>query len=181
MEKLEHPLLIVDWVNALFAPVFGLFGVHAEAGHHLIPNYLVMSGLIVLGFFALGLLVRTRLSVDNPSRFQIVLEDLVLALVGILEQFIGPKGRHFLPIIGALGGFILAGNYLGLVPRFMAPTSNINVQAMCSQKMRWSQTPASCGSVGSQRRRDHCCGNFSASSTSKGYSPAGPYHVSRSG
>ena len=132
MEKLEHPLLIVDWVNALFAPVFGLFGVHAEAGHHLIPNYLVMSGLIVLGFFALGLLVRTRLSVDNPSRFQIVLEDLVLALVGILEQFIGPKGRHFLPIIGALGGFILAGNYLGLVPGFMAPTSNINVTVGCA-------------------------------------------------
>ena len=127
MEKLEHPLLIVDWVNALFAPLFSALGIHAEAGHHVIPNYLVMSGLIVLAFLVLGLLLRSRLSVENPSRFQIVLEDLVLAVVGIIEQFIGPSGRRFLPLLGAMGGFILVGNYLGLVPGFMAPTSNINV------------------------------------------------------
>ena len=56
--------------------------------------------------------------------------DLVLA--GLLEQFIGPKGRRFLPIVGALGAFILVGNYLGLVPGFMAPTSNINVTVGCA-------------------------------------------------
>lgn len=132
MEKLEHPLLIVDWVNALFAPLFSALGIHAAAGHHVIPNYLVMSGLIVLGFLVLGLLLRSRLSVENPSRFQIVLEDLVLSVVGIIEEFIGPSGRRFLPLLGALGGFILAGNYLGLVPGFMAPTSNINVTVACA-------------------------------------------------
>jgi F-type H+-transporting ATPase subunit a len=132
MEKLEHPLLIVDLVNALLAPLFALFGVHAEAGEHLIPNYLVMSGLIVLGFLVLGLLVRSRLSVDNPGRLQIVLEDLVMALVGLLDQYVGAQGRRFLPLVGSLGAFILAGNYLGLVPGFMAPTSNINVTFGCA-------------------------------------------------
>ena len=58
MDKLHHPLLIVDWVNALFAPIVGLFGLHAEPGHHVIPDYLVMSGLIVLGFLMLGLVLR---------------------------------------------------------------------------------------------------------------------------
>jgi F-type H+-transporting ATPase subunit a len=132
MEKLEHPLLIVDWVNALFKPLFDVLGVHAAEGHAVIPNYLVMSGLIVLGFLALGLFVRARLSVEQPSRLQIILEDLVLAVVDILEQFIGPSGRRFLPLVGALGAFILTGNYLGLVPGFMAPTSNINVTLGCA-------------------------------------------------
>jgi F-type H+-transporting ATPase subunit a len=136
MEQLEHPLLIVDWVNALLAPLLApllaLFGVHAEPGHHLIPNYLVMSGLIVLGFLVLGLIVRSRLSVEHPNRAQIVLEDMVLGVVGMLDQFIGPQGRRFLPLVGALGAFILVGNYLGLVPGFMAPTSNINVTVGCA-------------------------------------------------
>jgi len=132
MEKLEHPLLIVDWVNALLAPLFAALGVHAAPGHHVIPNYLVMSGLIVLGFLVLGLVVRSRLSAEHPGRGQIVLEDLVLAVAGILDQFIGPKGRSFLPLVGALGAFILAGNYLGLIPGFMAPTSNINVTVGCA-------------------------------------------------
>jgi F-type H+-transporting ATPase subunit a len=136
MEQLEHPLLIVDWVNALLAPVLGPLlaplGIHAEPGHHLVPNYLVMSGLIVLGLLVLGLVVRSRLSVDNPSRAQIVLEDLVLGVAGMLDQFIGPTGRRFLPLVGALGAFILVGNYLGLVPGFMAPTSNINVTVGCA-------------------------------------------------
>jgi F-type H+-transporting ATPase subunit a len=132
MDALEHSLLIVDWVNALFAPVLGLFGLHAEPGHPLIPNYLVMSLLIVLGYLVLGLLIRSRLSVENPGKFQIVLEDLVSALAGLLDQSIGPKGRQFLPLIGALGGFILVGNYLGLIPGFMAPTSNLNVTVGCA-------------------------------------------------
>lgn len=132
MSPLDHPLLIVDWVNALLEPVLGLFGLHAEPGHHLIPNYLVMTLLIVLGYLVLGLVIRSRLSVEHPSKFQIVLEDLVSAVAGLLDQWIGPKGRAFLPLIGALGAFILAGNYLGLVPGFMAPTSNLNVTVGCA-------------------------------------------------
>jgi F-type H+-transporting ATPase subunit a len=132
MEQLEHPLLIVDWVNALLAPLLSALGFHAAPGHHIIPNYLVMSGLIVLGFFVLGLIVRSRLSVEHPGRGQIILEDLVLGVAGMLDQFIGPKGRSFLPLVGALGAFILAGNYLGLIPGFMAPTSNINVTVGCA-------------------------------------------------
>ena len=94
MEQREHPRLIVDWVNALLAPLIAPllapFGVHAEPGHHLIPNYLVMSGLIVLGFFVLGLMLRSRLSVEHPSRAQISLEDMGLGFVGMLAQFSGP-------------------------------------------------------------------------------------------
>jgi F-type H+-transporting ATPase subunit a len=132
MEKLHQPLLIVEWANTLLAPLLGLFGLHAAPGHPIIPDYLVISGLIVLGFLLLGLLLRSRLSVENPSKFQLVLEDLVSAVAGMLDEWLGGQGRKYLPLIGALGAFILVGNYIGLVPGFMAPTSNINVTVACA-------------------------------------------------
>ena len=70
--------------------------------------------------------MRSRLSVENPGKFQIVIEDLVLAVRGLLVDWIGPKGPQFLPLIATFGLFILTANYMGLVPGLMAPTSNIN-------------------------------------------------------
>jgi F-type H+-transporting ATPase subunit a len=132
METLEHKLVLVEWVNRAFAPLFELLGIHADPNHPLIPNYLVMGGLIVLSFLVLGLLLRSRLSVEHPSRFQIVIEDLVSGLLRMMEEWLGPQGRRFMPLIGALGGFILVGNYLGFIPGLMAPTSNINVTVGCA-------------------------------------------------
>ena len=126
----EHPLWIVDAVNAVLGPpvaaLLGALGFHVE-GHHVIPNYLVMTMLIVAVVAALGLFIRSRLSVENPGKMQILLEDGVTAVVGLLEEWIGPDGRRFLPLIATFGLFILLGNYAGLVPGLMAPTSNINV------------------------------------------------------
>ena len=53
-------------------------------------------------------------------------------MLGLLEEWIGPKGRRFLPLIGTLGVFILLGNYMGLIPGLMAPTSSINVTLGCA-------------------------------------------------
>lgn len=126
----EHPLWIVEAVNAVLGrPVAALLaaaGFHVE-GPEVIPPYLVMTMLIVAVVTVVCLVMRTRLSVENPSRFQIVLEDLVTAVVGLLEEWIGPEGRRYLPLIATLGLFILLGNYAGLIPGLMAPTSNINV------------------------------------------------------
>jgi len=136
MNSLEHKLFIVQAANRLLdplvRPLLTALGMHPVPGADLVPDYLVMSVLIVLGWAVLGFVMKSRLSVENPSRVQIVLEDLVLALAGMLDQWIGPKGRRFLPLIGALGAFILVGNYAGLLPGLMAPTSNINVTVGCA-------------------------------------------------
>ena len=126
----EHPLLIVQAVNAVLGPtvaaLLGALGFHVE-GPEVIPNYLVMTMLIVVVVTAVCLFMKSRLSVENPSRFQILLEDGVTAVVGLLEEWIGPDGKRYLPLIATLGLFILLGNYAGLVPGLMAPTANINV------------------------------------------------------
>lgn len=126
----EHPLWIVQAVNAVLGRPVGAMldalGFHVE-GHDVIPAYLVMTMLIVALVTVVCLIMRSRLSVENPGKFQILLEDGVTAVVGLLEEWIGRDGRRYLPLIATLGLFILLGNYAGLVPGLMAPTSNINV------------------------------------------------------
>ena len=131
----EHPLWIVDAVNAVLGPpaaaLLGALGFHVE-GHEVIPNYLVMTMLIVVVVAVVCLFMRSRLSVEHPGKFQILLEDGVTAVVGLLEEWIGPDGRRYLPLIATLGLFILLGNYMGLIPGLMSPTSSINVTLACA-------------------------------------------------
>jgi len=122
MQKLEHPLWIVQAVNALLQPLIG----------KPVPAPLVMCGLIVVIVAALGIVVRSRLSVEHPTRLQVLLEDGISALRGLLQSFVGEKADRYIGIVGALGLFILIGNYMGLVPGLMAPTSNINVTLGCA-------------------------------------------------
>ena len=135
MEKLEHPLWVVEWVNALLGPLVAAalkpLGYDFHGGE-VIPDYLVMVMLIVATITVTCLIVRSRLSVENPSRFQIVLEDAVLAVQGLLVDWIGPEGKAFLPLIFTFGIFILLSNYAGLVPGLKSPTSNINVPLGCA-------------------------------------------------
>ena len=131
----EQPLWIVEAVNAVLGPpaaaLLGAFGFHVE-GHEVIPHYLVMTMLIVAVVTVVCLFMKSRLSVENPGRFQILLEDGVTAVAGLLEEWIGPEGRRFLPLITTLGLFILLGNYAGLIPGLMSPTANINVTVGCA-------------------------------------------------
>ena len=132
----EHPLWIVDAVNAVLGPpvaaMLDALGFHVDPAHPVIPNYLVMTMLIVLVVTAVCLFMKSRLSVENPGKFQILLEDAVMAVVGLLQEWIGPDGKRYLPLIATLGLFILLGNYAGLVPGLMAPTSSINVTVGCA-------------------------------------------------
>ncbi|HAK54319.1 MAG: F0F1 ATP synthase subunit A [Vicinamibacterales bacterium] len=138
MEQLEHPLWIVDTVNAVFGPmVAGLLGLlgfdlDVTSGEHVIPNYLVIATLIVLAVTVGCALMRSRLSVEDPGPVQLLLEDGLTALYGLLEDTIGPKGPRYATLIGSVGLFILLSNLAGLVPGLMAPTSNINVTLGCA-------------------------------------------------
>ena len=122
MEALEHPSPLVEAVNALFGPL----GIH-------VPSYLVFCALIVLIVLVIGLLIRAKLSVDNPSRLQIVLEDVTTFIVAQLDNTIGTgKGRKYMALCGGIFIFILLGNLMGQVPGLGAPTSNINVPFGCA-------------------------------------------------
>ncbi|MED5377332.1 MAG: F0F1 ATP synthase subunit A [Acidobacteriota bacterium] len=136
MDQLEHPLWIVDTANAVFGPfiaaLLGLLGFDLSHAEHVIPNYLVISGLIVAAVMVGCLLIKSRLSVENPGRVQLLLEGGLSALYGLLDDTVGPKGRRYATLVGTVGLFILLSNLSGLVPGLMAPTSNINVTLGCA-------------------------------------------------
>jgi F-type H+-transporting ATPase subunit a len=136
MEKLHHELWIVQVVNAVFGPLVAAalrpFGFEFAPGEKIIADYLVMCGLIVASLTAFSLLIRSRLSVENPGRVQLVVEDGVAVIAGMLHDFIGPKGKRYIPIVGTIGLFILIGNLMGLIPGLMSPTASINVTVGCA-------------------------------------------------
>ena len=80
----------------------------------------------------LCLFIRSRLSVENPGKLQLALEEAVSFLNGMLDDFVGPKGRNYLTLVGTMFIFILIGNLMGLVPGLKSPTSNINVTLGCA-------------------------------------------------
>ncbi|MFN8058783.1 MAG: F0F1 ATP synthase subunit A [Vicinamibacterales bacterium] len=135
MESLEHKLWIVQIVNQLLGPLvaglLGALGFHVE-GHEVIPNYMVMIGIIVVLITVFCVIVRSGLSVENPGKLQIVVEDLIGAVKGILTEYIGPTGPQYLPLIGTVGLFIFVSNMIGKIPGFMSPTASLNVTAGCA-------------------------------------------------
>ena len=64
--------------------------------HIHVADHVVFSALITLIILFIGLAVRSSLSVDNPGKLQIILEDVVTFIVGVLEGNMGPRGRQYL-------------------------------------------------------------------------------------
>src|SRR6187200_3216619 len=135
MDLLHHQLWVTDAVNAVFGPIAAAilraFGREVPHGN-VIPDYLAMLLLITLVLTIFSLIVRSRLNVENPGRLQIVLEDFVNGFHSLLDDFVGPKGRRYLPLVGSMFLLIWISNLAGLVPGFMAPTSNLNVTVGCA-------------------------------------------------
>jgi F-type H+-transporting ATPase subunit a len=136
MDKLHHELWIVNAINAVLGPIVALgyraVGLDLPADGKLIPDYLAMLLVLSAALIALSLIVRSRLSVENPGKLQIVMEDAVTGLYSMLDMLVGPKGRKYLPLIGTVFLIIWLSNMSGLVPGLMAPTSNINVTVGCA-------------------------------------------------
>jgi F-type H+-transporting ATPase subunit a len=125
-------MLIVDLVNQVAAAIAAALGIHVANPTAIVPDYLVMCGLIVLTVLALGLYVRKSLSVENPGRVQIILEDMVALVSGMLDEDIGHKGRRYITLVATIGTFVLIGNLMGLVPGLIPATMDINVTLGCA-------------------------------------------------
>ena len=124
---------VANFLNQhLFDPIARTLGWSLAAKQHALPDHIVMILLIASGLICFALWFRGQLSVENPTRVQHLLETALEALQGLMKEVIGRDSRKFLPILGALGLYILAGNFIGLVPGFVSPTSNLNVTAACA-------------------------------------------------
>ncbi len=135
MEGLEHSLFVVDLVNRLLgrplAALAGLLGLKVEDPLHLIPDYVVMVFIVTVVVMLLFWLLSRRLELV-PSPRQSFLEMVYGMFEGLITDTIGPEGKKYLPVIGTVGVFIFAANFIGLIPGFMSPTSKLNVTVGCA-------------------------------------------------
>jgi len=133
---MEPELWFTAILNKLLgAPVASLLSaLHHPAADaaHPIPDYIAMEILVALIIVAGALLLRRRLSVENPGKFQQAMETIVEFVRDMNEEIIGHGSARYLAMIGTLGIFIGLCNILGLIPSFKTPTANIEVTLGCA-------------------------------------------------
>lgn len=70
---------------------------------------------------------------DEKLSLRTLFEIIVSYFYGMMRDMMGPeRAKRYFPIIGTSALFILASNFLGMVPGFLPPTSNLNVTAACA-------------------------------------------------
>jgi F-type H+-transporting ATPase subunit a len=135
MEELEHSLFLVELFNKAFgkplAALLGLFGVKVADPSHFVPDYIVMSIIVVVVLGLVFGLASRKLSLV-PSKRQAVLELIIGLFEGLIMDTIGEQGKKYLPVIGSVGIFVFTCNMLGLIPGLMSPTSKLNVTLGCA-------------------------------------------------
>jgi F-type H+-transporting ATPase subunit a len=97
-----------------------------------IPNYIAMEVFVILSMIVGVVLLRRRLSVENPGKFQHLMEVVVQFTQGMSEEIIGYGSSRYVAMLGTLGLFILLCNLLGLIPTLQTPTSHIQVTLGCA-------------------------------------------------
>ena len=114
MDDIEGPLLF-EWLSE-------------HLGHGIIPRdllacWFVMGLLIVLTTLALR---RVQL---RPGGLQNFFEMVWESVSGLCVQVGGHENLSFMPLYATLFLFIMFSNWIGLVPGFASPTTNVSVNA----------------------------------------------------
>lgn len=96
------------------------------AGHGRIiaTNALLVAAATLVFLFVVG--QRARL---KPNTMQFIVEGVFQTAEKFLGEIAGPRAIKYLPFCAALFFYIFAGNLIGMVPGFVSPTSDVNVNA----------------------------------------------------
>jgi len=116
-----RPSTWLDWLLSLRVAGKPLF--HSEAALAFAWSLVAIIALVILSTAG------TRRLSMKPRGLQTLLETVVGGLRSLVEGVMGPRGVEFVPFIGTLFIYIALMNLMGLVPGFMAPTSNLSITA----------------------------------------------------
>jgi F-type H+-transporting ATPase subunit a len=122
---------VETWSSALFnrflaAPldaVWGVLGVPHDQAHPW-PTWLAMEIFAVAIIIVLFALLRSRLSVEHPGKFQLTFEAVYKFVSGQAHEALEHGSSKYVSFIGTLFIFILLMNLLGVIPGFESPTMN---------------------------------------------------------
>jgi len=91
-----------------------------------IPDHVLMALVVLLISCIVFPLASRRISKDNPSPFQHILELVVGGLRDLLHDIVGHHGERYIYIIGAFATFIFISNMFGIFFFLQPPTANVN-------------------------------------------------------
>ena len=66
---------------------------------------------------------------EIPGKLQNTFELIVSGVYKMAYDVMGEEGKPYVPLIFAIGIYVLFSNVLGLVPGFISPTANLNTTA----------------------------------------------------
>ncbi|HLI83993.1 MAG TPA: F0F1 ATP synthase subunit A [Bryobacteraceae bacterium] len=119
-----------DYLPGLANAVLGAAGMAPQARPW--SNFMTMQLLVAAIIVVVFALLRTRLSVDRPGRFQQTFELIYEFIHSQTEDMVGHVGQRYLAFFGSLFLFILIGNLIGIIPGFESPTMYPYVPAGCA-------------------------------------------------
>jgi F-type H+-transporting ATPase subunit a len=91
-----------------------------------VPHYVSYAFLASLILMATALMVNRSLKLV-PTGLQNFMETIAEGVLNLCEENIGHHwAKHFFPLIGTVALYVAVCNFMGLIPGFYSPTSNIN-------------------------------------------------------
>jgi F-type H+-transporting ATPase subunit a len=122
--------LFNDYLPGLANAVLGMIGMAPQARPW--SNFITMQILVAAIIVIVFALLRPRLSVDRPGKFQQIFELIYEFIENQTDDLVGHGGRRYLAFFGSLFVFILVGNLIGIIPGFESPTMYPYVPAGCA-------------------------------------------------
>jgi len=133
---MHEQLWFTALLNKYFAGIVnaGLAALHLRATYPEapIPNYVSMQVLVCLILLFCFVIVRLRLSVDNPGALQHTFEGINAFVADQSHEVIGHDYQRYVGYLTILGLFILTGCLIGLVPGFETATAAPSVPLGCA-------------------------------------------------
>jgi F-type H+-transporting ATPase subunit a len=137
----EQLSAVTHWFNHVFGPtalrLLHALHIQPKDFERPIPEYVVMSLVVLVLCTILALILRWRLSVERPGAMQQVAELLLSNPMGfgikdLLEENVGHEAHRFIAFTGSVSIFILFSNLLSLFPAFHSPTAVAIVPLACA-------------------------------------------------
>lgn len=126
---MHNELWFTAILNKLLAgvvsPLMTAIGVAPHDPAHPIPNYIAMEIFVILLILTGVLILRRQLSVENPGKFQHIMEVAVGFVRELAHEIIGHGSDRYVPMLATLGLSVVVCNVLGLIPTFQTPTGQI--------------------------------------------------------
>ncbi len=123
---MEHELwftkLLNDYLPGVANSILGVFHVHAHNPERPWENFISMQILVALIIIVLFAILRGRLSVERPGKFQQTFELVHNFIAAQADEIVSHHPRQYVPFFGTLFIFILFANLIGVIPGFESPT-----------------------------------------------------------